>query len=219
MKTQLIVLERPVLISDEDIKPNDWVIRNGYINKALGINPLNPLHKWKEEGWRKIIAGFNLNPLPIIDFSDLPYEIRKKLRIKDPVIIEALHQVYRFLGKKGIFTTPTEEAKILEVLLTQAIIRENEKLEYEQKFGEEEMKKAMELYHEWGLNVDKTIPYNVAKLKHKVIQELSKPKVYDVEVEMNHPHDEPNLNVDLEKRTFELHPKITNNSIKILRIL
>lgn len=57
------------------------------------------------------------------------------------IIFEAIDKAYKYLSKKGYFTTPTDEARELEIYLIKARIMANQNI-YVYMYPEEDLKKA-----------------------------------------------------------------------------
>lgn len=88
---------------------------------------------------------------------------------------------------------------------------------HEKKFSEEDLRKAIEMARDCDFSGAHGIDYDYTE--EQIIQSLSQPKVFDVEVEW-----EDWGHLDMEERMIERRkliptPKIRNNSIKIVKVL
>lgn len=194
------MLPQPILVSDEEIEGNEWYlwnnspIKNHIVPTTDGDMWSNNFHKSK----LKIIAG--IPELPVIDFSTLSEEDCKKIELFD--VEKIANEYYDAYDKNKEHTEGLIEGFIQGFKKAQAL---NEK-----KYSEEDMIKAWENGIEEG-------SWTKNKPLHPIfpifIKSLSQPKVFDVEVEMDFVH------TDHVVGGFEYFPKVTNNQIKITKIL
>lgn len=210
------MLPNPIVVSDEEIKDGDSLYYAS--TNVVFRNYMSETPRRKDD--YKIIAG--IPELPTIDFSalseeecknigwvdvkKLAYNHRRKYQdsfdgMNECIMNDAIHQ------QKGFI----EGFKAAQSL--------NEK-----NFSEEDLIKAIELACEEGMLIQRTLndkvklPFNrIIEYRKNYIQSLSQPKVFDIEVEMG----SMRLNSDGEEIGFPdmTQPKITNNSIKILKVL
>lgn len=146
----------------------------------------------------KIIAG--IPELPSIDFSALSEEDCKKIGWIDVKKLADKESDKHFLFCKGEYLQGFIEGFKTGQYLS------------DKKFSEEELLDWIEKHkYTWGIyNGNTAISYEGLK---NFIQFLFQPKVFDVEVEMEDFYDEDN-----NMKVIQL-PKITNNSIKITKVL
>lgn len=220
MKYQLIMLpNQPILVSDEKITKEDipfnlgidydsvWQFRKGLTTDGKG-------------NWKKIIAG--IPELPSIDFSVLSEEDCKKIgwveieRLADDYSIE----VYPINGESREMVDWIESQKIVLQQGFMSGFKAAQSLN-EKKFSKEDIFSILDLH---------TDSAPISYLKREFEKYLSQPKVFDVEVEMSCEHcidiDSKNAayidskcNSDEGLYKCGYSPKITNNSIKITKIL
>ncbi len=191
MKLQLIMLPNPIVVSDEKVT---GVTAYNSESKQIEVFCSHP--KYDEWGL-KIIAG--IQQLPSIDFSALSEEDCKKIGWVD---VEKLARSYaKIHPTKDI---DEEERYFNSNCKYYDAFKEGFKAAQslnEKKFSEEDLIKAY-------LSNSPTDEKGVKSF----IQSLSQPKVFDVEVEMK-------LLPQAYGHGEYSQPKITNNSIKILKIL
>ena len=224
MKYQLIMLpNQPILVSDEKITKEDipfnlgidydsvWQFRKGLTTDGKG-------------NWKKIIAG--IPELPSIDFSVLSEEDCKKIGWVD---VEKLAndysiEVYPINGESRETVDWIESQKIL---LQQGFISGFKAAQSlnEKKYSEEDVKEITYQAAQYGMWYALNSQHNNEVPKGNVLQwfqnRFAQPKVFQVEVEMKQ-----KCEFDFEKCSFsknncgcEFVLKITNNSIKITKIL
>lgn len=201
MKTnyRLIILEQGnIIVSDEEIKKNDW--------KYCSIQK-KPKRQGEDKQCicdsKKIIAG--LKNQPSIDYNGL----EEKFGIVDwskhwEIVNQQLYE------QGGV----NPHAYRLGFKKAQSL---NDK-----KFSLEDIKKAIQegsmmskLIINSSTNAKEVIDY-YNKQEEKIIQSLQQPKVFDIEVEV----ETCSLNInDLDCHEIVERPKITNNSIKITKVL
>lgn len=194
MKTQLILLAEPILVSDEEINEGDNVLDNVYriwTNiESCWLKPMKDAIKNQSIHYMpkgKIIAG--IPELPLIDFSALSKEDCKKIGWVD---VEKLANDYAIATKSPNRTA--HKFGFIEGFKTAQSLNEK-------KFSEEGILKAIA----------------EAQYFSDIIHILRKPKIIDVEVEMEDLNDYDDDETD--GLLPILRPKITNNSIKIIKIL
>ena len=193
MKAQLILLDTPIIVSDEEIKNvkpylGKWHLEKGIINKFPDY--LTDLSECK-----LIIAG--LPNLPSIDFNGL----EEKFSIIDVEKLAETHALSH-VGKK------TDEFIFIKIAFQygfNAAQSLNDK-----KYSLEDMINA----YRKGEQV-RYSKIGEAVLEKEFIQSLSQPKVFDVEIEMKRERLYTNDGLDYEG---DLKPKITNNQIKIINV-
>lgn len=217
MKLQLIMLPQPILVSDEEIKnginafychPSHNFPDGGMITKIENIKysdykpyEVKHIEGWGvKEGYKKIIAG--IPELPSINFSALSEEDCKKIGWVD---VEKLAEDF---GGNGKFLTDKKYGFREGFKAAQSL---NEK-----KFSEEDVLWVMNLAYANGVN-------NKGMGRDFMMGRLSQPKVFDVEVEMEELFlEEDSLNYTHEKNDIsgsKWFPKITNNSIRVIKII
>lgn len=192
MKTQLIILEQGnIIVSDDEINEGDLVYESN-------INKIFPIHKHGLPNFnlcrKKIIASDNpSHNLPIIDYNGL----EEKFGIVD---LEKL--VDKYYGDSDY----AKESKIGFIKGFKKSQSLNDK-----KFSLEDMNKILSYLTSPNL----TDEYRVV-FARKHIQSLQQLKVFNIEVEMVEGWK------DCSEGVFETNhwqPKITNNSIKITKVL
>jgi len=206
MKTnyRLIILEQGNIIeSDEEIKKNDW--------KYCSIQK-KPKRQGEDKQCicdsKKIIAG--LKNQPNINYNGL----EEKFGIVD--IMKIANDRFIKLKNNGSDTDLAEIASEEYALGFKKSQSLNDK-----KFSLEDIKKAIQegsmmskLIINSSTNAKEVIDY-YNKQEEKIIQSLQQPKVFDVEVEMECLNHIPNDS----HTCVNKQPKITNNSIKITKVL
>lgn len=199
------MLDTPIIVSDEKIEKGDLVSYKNIVNNEWEILQCQNINS--EEIYFtdsefdklsyctvfKIIAG--LPELPKIDFNGFEEQLG---------IIDVKKLSEKFMDSLLIKNT-SGEIKYGFIKGFKAAQKLNEK-----KFSEESLRLAMRLFHDRKL---KTID--------DIIQYLSQPKVFDIEVEMEecdtHLNDACDVRFPCCKTPF--YPKITDNLIKITKIL
>ena len=190
MKYKLIMLPNPILVSDEEKQIFDRVW-NSDVEKILRVSEVFMPHG------NKIIAG--IEGLPKLDLSVIAEEIGW-------VDVEKLAEenadsfVWDFESPEGNGYIDHVEGFKEGFKVAQSL---NEK-----KFSEEDLRKAIE----WANNGGGS---SLSESANTFIKSLSQPKVFDVEVEMErtrYPKGEDGWE--------DIYvPKITNNTIKVTKIL
>ncbi len=211
MKTQLIILEQGnIIVSDEEIKQRDLLIWKNEIHRyhsdaGYGLKTYTDYSE--KEGsslvlnWSnllgKLIASDNLeHNLPIIDYNGL----EEKFGIVD---VEKLAKIsgYWRLNNKYAFIEGFKKAQSFN----------------DKKFSLEDVIGAMRHIFNQEVFYGKTIEETL-KMRDKsmfdYIKFLQQPKVFDIEVEMEVWNQKGNIT-----SLSTLKPKITNNSIKITKVL
>ena len=198
MKTQLIMLDTPIIVSDEEITKlesgTSYYDGEGNIRKWSTGNMYNIYSK-------KIIAG--IEGLPKIDWNGLEdkfgwVDVEKlsyeayPVKIYDEYTLEDDNNEYRYLWYKGF-----KKAQSLN----------------KNKFSLDDMKEA---YHQgWYDKAE-----NKVDNRDKFIKSLQQPKVFNIEVEMEVDDTMSVLDISDDYPYIpDDKPKITNNSIKILKKL
>lgn len=216
MKYKLIMLPNPILVSDEKINPTEPYLNNGVVfyadsvfdegNNPNNSNPIVTDHNFK------IIAG--IEGLPILDLSDIAEEIGwidvEKLAQKNSEL-EYPFEDYR--GKtKGVDDDGTGQAlRGANLVGFENGFKAAQSLN-EKKFSEEDILNA---YYNGWIDRNEGISFPIAR--NRYIDELSKPKEYNVEVEMEDIGNKDKVYNCSSKS--EWIPKITNNTIKVTKIL
>ena len=197
MGTQLIMFDSPIIVSDEKIEVGNWC-----------FDKINCLYKQETDkifelftGSKKIIAG--LPELPSIDFNGF----EEQLGIVDIEKLALLkYPKHTFADNEyGDDLSPLCRMGFIEGF--KAAQEPNEK-----KFSLEDVRKAFKE----GLSYSNKHYHDYSE--DLFIQSLSQPKVFDIEIEME---DKGGYRQDSMNGFWisKLVPKITNNSIKIIKIL
>lgn len=225
MNTKLIMLENPILVSDEEItSTNDWYL-NGIRKPEKCTKVFLALLKHNKTTCPKIIAG--IPEMPSIDFSALSEANCKKIGWVNFLKI-AREYAYNKWRNYCDRENPTPEQKEKD-LFTKILGIEGSVYDYmqgaqyaqslnEKKFSEEDLK---DVFNRGRLfQQTSCVPFDKEAAKEvfaQVVQSLSQPKVFDVEVEK-----EPYTVGEMSKLplgTLNEKIKITNGSIKILKVL
>lgn len=220
---KLIVLPQPILINDEEIKEGDWYW-DTLVSHLEKVGPLKMIGLADESSTKliiqssvgttspikaskKIIAG--LPDLPKLDLSLIADEIGwvdvEKLAID-------LGLKYYIGGNYDFENGVTKGISEYQFL--------NEK-----KYSEEDLKYAMFQLFKNGSRSPKEGREGFGEIYNRVIQSLSKPKEYLVEVEVEDyfiENNEEYTHSSGAKGSYSTHnkrPKITNNTIKVTKIL
>lgn len=202
MKTKLIILEnKSLIVSDEELlNEKDFYLGYPDYNHIFQWNMGNGIHKGKSTYAKKIIAG--LENLPTINYSALSDEDCEKIGY---INVEN----YSKLEFPPDFNVQGDELDYYERMAFIKGFKKAQSLN-DKKFSLEDMNKILSYLTSPNL----TDEYRVV-FARKHIQSLQQPKVFDVEVEMErtrYPKDDDGWE-DIYK------PKITNNSIKITKVL
>ena len=210
MNHKLIMLPNPILVSDEEIEKGDWFyyyshgkfnmyMCEGVVGKSLVVQ--NKESSCWSDYSKKIIAG--IEGLPKLDLSAIAERIGwvdvEKLAHKCFPKKERLSygKCYSYDNEKS------REGFIAGFKAAQSL---NEK-----KFSEEDVKKAILMA--WDDSVD-------TKNVYDIIESLSKPKEYNVEVEMELFNTKQSTDyTPYEKGSLIPIIKITNNTIKVTKII
>ena len=188
MKTQLIMLDTPIIVSDEEITKlesgTSYYDGEGNIRKWSTGNMYNIYSK-------KIIAG--IEGLPKIDWNGL--EDKFGWVDVEKLSIEKFGNSLHHARTRSAFIKGFKKAQSLK----------------EKKFSLEDMRVA------WldGWQQDQNERQELKQTGFiEFIRQLQQPKVFDIEVEMK-----PIYLSILKEKVLGYRPKITDNSIKILRKL
>lgn len=215
MKYQLIMLPQPILVSDEEIKENDFYYssqgilqsKKSYFEDSRGLKTYHLTHELWSFPCQKIIAG--IPELPSIDFSGLTEEEYKRIGWID--VLELSQKTY---------------PQSTSILISDVIKIHNNKQNAraiafvrgfktaqslnDKKFSLEDLKLAILRGYKLGKNGGSEID---RKQEEKYLESyLSQPKVFNVEI----------LEITEESQltgVWYTNPKITNNSIKITEVL
>ena len=191
MNYQLIMLPNPILVSDEEIQEQCYVNRTGTDINFLALY----VEEYPEyfKNCKRIIATIYPFPnIPSIDFSNLSTEDCKKIGWVD-IINLAIKNGCSIQDISGYsFIKGFKAAQSLN----------------EKRFSEEDLRKAFEAGWECKKNNGYKINDSYKKDYNSFINLLSQPKIFSVEIE-----------TDRVPNGWDIFPKITNNSIKILKVL
>lgn len=214
MKTQLIMLPQPILVSNEEIKENDWYYSSqgvlqstkSYFEDKRGLRTYYLTHELWSFLCQKIIAG--IPKLPAIDFSALS---EKECKVIGWIDLEKL-------ARDAVSASNSVDVKLVREVWKNGF--ETAQSLNEKKFTLSDLKSAFSHY---AFTSTSQQPYSDKELDEafdKFVSALSRPKVFDVEIETEWYKDLPPgggfggaAPIDLER------PQITNNSIKVLRLL
>jgi hypothetical protein len=76
-----------IIVDDSEIKKDDWVCKNGNLNKAVRLDDIETSDKWKEVGWRKITHS--TQPLcQDMDGSVAPFDLSEVKELISEVDVE-----------------------------------------------------------------------------------------------------------------------------------
>lgn len=154
MKTVLIILPQPVLVSDEEIKEGDWCVYQGG-------NIIQYLVKLNTDNLQKIIAGIPELPTLINCLSEEHQKRTEWFNVER--ICEGYFKDNNIQGPFPFDTSRFEMGFKAHQALT------------EKKYSEEDVMKAMDLYLGYDVKHETD-----AEVKSKIIQSLSQPKMFDV---------------------------------------
>lgn len=221
MKTQLIILEQGnIIVSDEEIKEGDW-----YFLNTTGMKIASPTGVYQQSKKEvvcklnnlssnvyKIIAGHQ--DLPTISYSALSDEDCEKIGY---INVEN----YSKLEFPPDFNVQGDELDYYERMAFIKGFKKAQSLN-DKKFSLEDMNKILSY-----LTSPNLADENRVVVARNYIQSLQQPKVFDIEVEMeqvkcltnkykNQPKNIIGFAVDYK---YKSQPKITNNSIKITKVL
>lgn len=225
MKLQLIMLPNPILVSDEEIKEgcSCYHIEHKKVGKFELSKLSEPVLNYDDDGakalvsleyCKKTIAG--IPELPSIDFSILSEEDCKKIGWVD---VEKLATD----NECGLPDSNSKDDMMNATLIYERYggfikgFKAAQSLN-EKKFSEDDMIRLAIRCWNIASKPEHGATYNVNKIAKEFIQSLSQPKVFDVEVEME---DKGRWSGDMGGNIWipKKQPKITNNSIKILKVL
>jgi len=210
MKLQLIMLETPIIVNDEEIKEGDLIYTKEHlpdmphtnISKCINLERFN---LGSPSEWKKIISG--LPELPSINFNGF----EEQLGIID---VEKLAlETYRDNPNK--YNTDLNAPRKRKAFIKGFKAAQNELFKHFTLKDIETAFKAGEKYGRYKVTEDDYITF--------INKFLSQPKVFDIEVEM----EELFLEEDSSSYTHEKNdvsgskwfPKVINNQIKITKIL
>lgn len=226
MKTQLIMLDTPLIVSDEEIKEGDSIWYKDFVNQIgeAGEDNLDKNH------FSKIIAG--IEGLPSIDWNGLEEEFGwvdveisslcyYDRRNPDFSIKEEYGYDREEIENTGDFARKgcaCDNCFYGRSLLTEQIIKL--KSLNEKKFSLEDIQKAIEI-GETSIILNGRGSYLESKqIKVSFIQSLQQPKVFDIEIKIEDRKQVSSSEKGFLKENVNYNkPIITNNSIKILRKL
>lgn len=223
------MLDTPIIVSDEKYAGfDDYIYHNGIIERvtyrdcvtemySIYPNGRTPMCQHRDSKlWDKIIAG--LPELPQIDFSALSEEDCnrigfidvEKLAVKESIKDKAEALIYNQLSEspKEDNDFCAEISKDFWVSGFQAAQKLNEK-----KFSLKELEWAFMRGALINQRTHNGETLSFSEERNKDIQSLHQPKIFDIEVEMDFVHTDHVLG------GFEYFPKITNNRVKITKIL
>lgn len=205
MKTQLILLDNPIIVSDEIQVKGDYIIHKTLLDK---ITQAPDIYGSTQEHWYKVIAG--LPGFPSINWNGLEEEFGY-------VDVEKLAK--DLIPNEG---TILHKQRCLDVMLG---FKAAQQLK---RFSLEDMK---EIFY-YGVNLTNDAWSNKRKSNYSVpdfhalgkkfaYELLSKPKVFDIEIEMEEKihNDVVFEDGSFNKCPYYKIPKITNNQIKIIKKL
>lgn len=224
MKVQLIMLPQPVLVSDETKQTSDKVW-NPYVQQVLTASEVFMPHGYK------VIAG--IPQLPSIDFSALSEDECKSIGWVDVEKVANLWYESLF----NDFDRVQGKHKIIDLKRIDSIAKFKQGYKAAQPFSDkkyslEDVKNAIQLAREIKdgkevlelegmLGLTEVCTHNCEALPEaEIIKRISQPRVFNVEVEK----EQASLGEVFNGRNTHTmwadpKPKITNNSIKILKLL
>lgn len=209
MKTQLILLDTPIIVSDEKIKESEWCLNPNGHPDIFGYDYRAIFSKEKIDNCKKIIAG--LPGLPQIDFNGFEEQLGI---VNAEQLALAKYPKHTFVDNEfGDDLSPLCRIGFEEGFKT------SQKLN-ERKFSLADMHKIFAHGYK-GHNTSK----NLIEYRDELIENLSQPKVFDIEIEceimwFNSRFGGTWQPFPDEKTTIsKKEPKITNNSIKILNVI
>ena len=215
------MLPDPIVVSDDEIKEGDLYLNgNGVFkcsNKESGTCELavNSLAKYN----KKIIAG--IPELPSIDFSALSDEDCKRIGWVDveKLAHKAAQQRFR-LTHIPLDNIHEYGGEILTFIETWMMGFKTAQSLNDKKFTEKQMIDAVLQGMQKGMAIMNDIPETDNDWINNYVKRLAQPKVFDIEVEMEEKTNWIETNNGMTSTPVNyLIPKITNNSIKITKIL
>lgn len=235
MKTQLIMLPNPIIVSDEEIKNKDWCF-NMKTNDILQITHKSEISLYNEDKYNfvnKIIAG--VEGLPSINWNGLE-EVFGWIDVIGVINnIESLFEEapIDFLGtgndnrlaereerewKKEI-SINIEKLKKAQSLIEKKFTGEDMQLAYIQGTNDGAQFESMAGDYDSLNDIEEA--YNVADSNMEdFIKSLQQPKIFDIKVEFNLECGKiEHSNCDDNAYCNKIQAKITNNSIKIIKKL
>lgn len=193
--------DKYLLLSDKEIKESDWYFDS---TDKEGLYPVYQRSQAPKfySGCKKIIAG--IPELPSIDFSLLSEEDYKTIGYID---VEKLAYEYY---------TSNEHYRAADAFHFSNGFKKAQSLN-DKMFSLEDMREA--IAEAWNSCEDNENGETFTQCFNRIIQSLQQ-NVWDVEVEMEFVEDPSDYNSNPQKLLPSIFkPKITNNSIKVLRIL
>lgn len=191
--------DKYILVSDEEITPADGSMV--FWNNKILSNKISSFTGVDYSQCKKIIAG--IPGYPQIDFSTLSEEdckkigyvddIKKSVEYRNKLSNEGKSNWEAFIGSIGFL----EGFKIAQSL--------NDKM-----FSTEDIKKIIH----WS-----TLDKDVRLTESEFLQSLQEPKIWNVEIEMEKVYEDVLEGSEFILRPAGKRPKITNNSIKLIKIL
>ena len=183
---KLIMLPNPIVVSDEEIKEGDWFLPISGIGWKLNV-PVQADGKggYNNNHCKKIIAG--IPELPSIDFSGLTEEECKRIGWVD--VEKLANDWYESLFND--FERVEGKDKIIDLKRIDSITKFKKGFKTaeslnEKKFSEDDLKNA--LFAMYLLTIKMTDKSGTKLFEdtgyEKIIQSLSQPKVFDVELEL-----------------------------------
>lgn len=205
------MLDTPIIVSDEEIKEGDWY------NSNLGINKLGKSTR-NVENWRQRIV-FGYGELPSIDFN----EFEEQLGIFDveKLALETYRDNPNDLKEANYkYNTDLNAPRKRRAFVRgfQAAQKLNEK-----KFSLEDMANLWQFIVDGAKQLMLSGTTEVSSFDD-YIKSLQQPKIFDIEVEMEQVLKcENTFDENTTRKTWvntgKFIPKITNNRIKITKIL
>lgn len=219
MKVQLIMLPQPVLVSDETKQTSDKVW-NPYVQQVLTASEVFMPHGYK------VIAG--IPQLPSIDFSALSEDECKRIGWVNVEMLRAIALVdknydykdeFNVAGAGGYCSGYMDGFQAAQSLSDKKYSLEDVKNAIQLAREIKDGKEVLEL--EGMLGLTEVCTHNCEALPEaEIIKRISQPRVFNVEVEK----EQASLGEVFNGRNTHTmwadpKPKITNNSIKILKLL
>lgn len=213
MKLQLIMLQQPILVSDEEIQP----CKPANICAAHFTKPCDKCGRF--QGKRTYIA--NLSALSEKDCKEIGWVDVERLTN------DHIDNSYKNSDNAQYFNSKACEIDFVAGFKTAQSLNEN-------KFSLQDVQKAIEMarlikdnsaHDEFtvedvsGCTEVCTYDWKPKFTDKQIIESLSHPKVFDVEVEMEEKGGDNLTNAFNGKQIYFQRPKITNNSIRVIKII